>query len=42
MNNKLVPVIIDNPGQKSWGYRTRDIIITLATLTLWRLVRSRL
>lgn len=42
MSNKLVPVIIDNPGRKSWGYRTRDIIITLATLTLWLLVMSRL
>lgn len=42
MNNKLVPVIINNPGQKSWGYRFRDIIITLATLILWLLVMSRL
>ncbi|MGO1430763.1 MAG: hypothetical protein ACTHV3_05815 [Halomonas sp.] len=42
MSNKLVSVIINNPGQKSWGYRFRDIIITLATLILWLLVMSRL
>ncbi|MDQ7729953.1 hypothetical protein [Halomonas sp. SpR8] len=42
MSNKLVPVIIDNPSHKSWGYRTRDILITLATLVLWLLVMSRL
>lgn len=42
MNNKLVPVIIDNPCQKSWGYRTRDILITLATLVLWMLVITRM
>ncbi|MGO2391192.1 MAG: hypothetical protein ACTH69_03770 [Halomonas sp.] len=38
MSNKLVPVIIDNPCQKGWGYRVRDTIITLATLALWVLV----
>lgn len=42
MNNKLVPVIIDNPCQKGWGYRTRDILITLATLVLWMLVITRM
>ena len=42
MNNKLVPVIIDNPCQKGWGYRTRDILITLATLVLWMLVMTRM
>nr|WP_298059500.1 hypothetical protein [uncultured Halomonas sp.] len=42
MNNKLMPVIIDNPCQKGWGYRTRDILITLATLALWGLVVARL
>lgn len=42
MNNKLVPVIIDNPCQKGWDYRTRDILITLATLALWGLVVARL
>ncbi|MDQ7731068.1 hypothetical protein QT231_00030 [Halomonas sp. SpR1] len=42
MNNKLMPVIIDNPCQKSWGYRSRDTLITLATLTLWILVMARL
>ncbi len=42
MNNKLMPVIIDNPCQKSWGYRSRDTLITLATLALWVLVMARL
>ena len=42
MNNKLVPVIIDNPCQKGWGYRSRDILITLATLALWILVMTRM
>ncbi|HSP30552.1 MAG TPA: hypothetical protein VLO13_00820 [Halomonas sp.] len=42
MNNKLMPVIIDNPSQKGWGYRTRDTIMTLATLVLWILVITRL
>lgn len=42
MNNKLVPIIIDNPCQKGWGYRIRDITITLATLILWLLVLARL
>lgn len=42
MNNKLLPVIIENPGQKGWAYRTRDAVITLATLILWLLVMSRL
>ncbi|PRY63945.1 hypothetical protein B0H98_10790 [Vreelandella songnenensis] len=42
MNNKLVPIIINNPCQKGWGYRTRDAVITLATLILWVLVMSRL
>lgn len=42
MNNKLMPVIIDNPCHKSWGYRSRDTLITLATLTLWILVMARL
>lgn len=41
MNNKLMPVIIDNPCQKGWGYRSRDTLITLATLTLWILVMTR-
>lgn len=42
MNNKLVPVIIDNPCHKGWGYRSRDTLITLATLALWVLVIARL
>lgn len=42
MNNKLVPVIIDNPCQKGWDYRTRDMLITLTTLALWGLVVARL
>lgn len=42
MNNKLVPVIIDNPCQKGWGYRSRDTLITLATLALWVLVMTRM
>lgn len=42
MNNKLVPIIIDNPCQKGWGYRIRDITITLVTLILWLLVLARL
>ncbi|MDN3561518.1 hypothetical protein [Vreelandella neptunia] len=42
MNNKLMPVIIDNPCQKSWGYRSRDTLITLVTLVLWALVMSRM
>lgn len=42
MNNKLMPVIIDNPCQKGWGYRSRDTLITLATLALWILVMSRM
>ncbi|OJA04747.1 hypothetical protein [Halomonas sp. QHL1] len=42
MNNKLMPVIIDNPCQKGWGYRSRDTLITLATLALWILVISRM
>ncbi|MCL5425711.1 hypothetical protein ACQKE4_10555 [Halomonas sp. NPDC076908] len=42
MNNKLVPIIIDNPCQKGWGYRTRDTIITLATLALWVLVVAKM
>ncbi|MBS3667734.1 hypothetical protein KGA68_07330 [Halomonas boliviensis] len=37
-----MPVIIDNPCQKSWGYRSRDTLITLATLALWVLVMARL
>jgi|TARA_A100001518_G_C1190188_1_gene36024 hypothetical protein len=41
MNNKLVSVIIDNPYQKSWGYRSRDTLITLATLILWGLVMAK-
>ncbi|WGI23829.1 hypothetical protein QEN58_10760 [Halomonas alkaliantarctica] len=41
MNNKLMPVIIDNPCQKGWGYRSRDTLITLATLALWILVMTR-
>ena len=42
MNNKLMPVIIDNPCHKSWGYRSRDTLIALATLTLWLLVITKL
>ncbi|MBF59780.1 hypothetical protein [Halomonas sp. FeN2] len=42
MNNKLMPVIIDNPCQKSWGYRSRDTLITLVTLVLWALVMTRM
>ncbi|MGP8290663.1 hypothetical protein [Vreelandella zhanjiangensis] len=42
MNNKLVPIIIDNPCQKGLGYRIRDVIITTATLILWLLVLARL
>ncbi|RUR26048.1 hypothetical protein ELY33_17390 [Vreelandella andesensis] len=42
MNNKLVPVIINNPCQKSWDYRIRDFLITLATLALWGLVAAKL
>ncbi len=42
MNNKLVPIIINNPCQKGWGYRTRDALITFATLALWILVLARL
>lgn len=42
MSNKLVPVIIDNPCQKGWGYRVRDTIITLATLALWVLVVAKM
>ncbi len=42
MNNKLAPIIINNPCQKGWGYRTRDAVITLATLVLWVLVLARL
>jgi len=42
MNNKLMPVIIDNPCQKGWGYRSRDTLITLVTLVLWALVMTRM
>jgi small-conductance mechanosensitive channel len=41
MNNKLVSVIIDNPYQKSWGYRSRDMLITMITLILWGLVMAK-
>ncbi|UBR52181.1 hypothetical protein KF947_21555 [Halomonas sp. FeN2] len=37
-----MPVIIDNPCQKSWGYRSRDTLITLVTLVLWALVMTRM
>ncbi|EHJ91970.1 hypothetical protein KUC_3530 [Vreelandella boliviensis LC1] len=37
-----MPVIIDNPCQKGWGYRSRDTLITLATLALWILVMTRM
>ena len=42
MNNKLAHVIIENPCQKSWGYRSRDTLIALATLILWLLVITKL
>lgn len=42
MNNKLVPIIIDNPSQRGWGYRIRDLLFTAATLILWLLVLARL
>ncbi|WP_447556139.1 hypothetical protein [Vreelandella sp. EE22] len=42
MSNKLMPVIIDNPCQKCWQYRTRDTVMALATLALWLMVLSRL
>ncbi|MFG6667406.1 hypothetical protein ACGK9R_09890 [Halomonas sp. HNIBRBA4712] len=42
MSNKLTPVIIDNPCQKCWQYRTRDTLMALVTLGLWLLVLSRL
>ncbi|UYG01361.1 MULTISPECIES: PgaD family protein [unclassified Halomonas] len=42
MSNKLMPVIIDNPCQKCWQYRTRDTVMALATLGLWLVVLSRL
>ncbi|WP_447928823.1 hypothetical protein [Vreelandella sp. EE27] len=40
--NKLIPVIIDNPCQKCWQYRTRDAVMATATLALWLVVLSRL
>ncbi|RCV90608.1 hypothetical protein [Billgrantia montanilacus] len=42
MRNKLATVIIENPRQIGWGYRIRDTLITLATLTLWALLLTRL
>lgn len=42
MSNKLAHVIIENPCQKSWVYRSRDTLIALVTLILWLLVITRL
>ncbi len=42
MSNKLTSVIIENPYQKSWGYRSRDALITLSSLGLWGLVFAKL
>lgn len=42
MSNKLMSVVIENPYQKSWGYRSRDALITLTSLGLWGLVLAKL
>ncbi len=37
MNNKLGPMIINNPKRRGLGYRFRDATLVLATLSLWGL-----